>query len=195
MRSLSLHTSDGHALDADLAEASEPTAGVVVCHPHPLYGGNRFNPVVDAFFRALPAAGFTTIRFDFRAAHAGGVGERLDAMAALDELAEVPGPRFIVGYSFGAIVALTTADPRVTGIVAVAPPLTSPIDPPSPLVLVLMPRHDQVCPVDTASSVVGSWPNASFEVVEHADHFLVGHTAVVAERGVSWLTERVAASA
>ena len=73
----------------------------------------------------LPPAGFTTIRFDFRAAHDGGIAERLDVIAAVDAVADGGGPLFLAGYSFGAMVALATDDPRVTGIIAVAPPFTA----------------------------------------------------------------------
>ncbi|MCU1504374.1 MAG: hypothetical protein JWM12_3728 [Ilumatobacteraceae bacterium] len=194
MRSLSLHTSDGQQLAADIGERDGDALGaVVLCHPHPLHGGNRFNIVVDALFTALPFAGFTTIRFDFRAAHDGGVGERLDVVAALDAVDGAPGPRFVVGYSFGALVALTATDERVAGIVAVAPPLTPQLEPPQVPTLVLSPRHDQFCPAETAAPIVAAWPRAEFEVVEDADHFLAGRTVTVAERTVAWLDRQVTA--
>jgi alpha/beta superfamily hydrolase len=192
MRSLSLHTSDGQVLAGDLAEPDGvAVGGVVVCHPHPQYGGDRFNTVVDALFTALPRAGFTTVRFDFRSAYAEGIGERLDVVAALDALDDLAGPRFVAGYSFGAIVALTTHDPRVAAVVAVAPPLTADVAAPGAPTLVLSPRHDQFCPPDKAASIVGAWPAAELEPVEGADHFLVGQSAAVATRTVAWLGARL----
>ena len=190
MRSLTLQTSDGHLLGADITSADAPAKGVaVVCHPHPLYGGNRFNNVVDALFTALPAAGFTTIRFDFRAAHDHGVGERLDAVAAIDAVAD--GSQLVLaGYSFGALVALSTHDVRIGAVVAVAPPLSADTDPPTVPTLVLSPSHDQFCPADTAAAIVAGWPDATAEPIPSADHFLAGRTNVVAERTVAWLTAR-----
>jgi len=38
----------------------------VVCHPHPLYGGDMRNNVVDALVRALSETGVAAVRFDFR---------------------------------------------------------------------------------------------------------------------------------
>lgn len=193
-QTVQLTTADGCVLQADLAEPEGAAIGsVVVCHPHPLYGGNRFNPVVDAVFRALPAAGFRAIRFDFRAEHGHGVAETADVVAA-SYAVEVPGvPYFVVGYSFGAAVTLRTSDPRIAAIVAIAPPLPAmPVDPPSVPVLALVPRHDQYCPPDTAAPIIAGWPDASFEVVEGADHFLVGRTRAVAERTVTWLAARIA---
>lgn len=196
MRSLRLHTSDGHELAADVADPDgAPLGGVVVCHPHPRYGGDRFNPVIEALFAALPQAGFTTLRFDFRSAHAEGIGERLDVVAALDALDAlegIDGPRFVAGYSFGALVALTTIDPRIAALVAVAPPLAAAAArAPRVPTLVLAPRHDQFCPPDVASAIVGTWPGVELEAVEGADHFLVGRSAAVADRAAEWLTARL----
>jgi alpha/beta superfamily hydrolase len=193
---LMLHTTDGHELGADLAEALAPRRGVaVVCHPHPLYGGDRFNGVVDALFRALPGAGFTTIRFDFRAAHDHGVAERLDAVAAIDAVAD-GSPVVLAGYSFGALVALSTRDERIAAVVAVAPPLTAAVEPPAVPTLVLSPRDDQFCPAEAAGAIVAQWPTAAgdvtVEAIESSDHFLAGRTGAVAERTVAWLGERFA---
>jgi alpha/beta superfamily hydrolase len=199
-QTIRLRTADGCELTADLAEADGPVrGGVVVCHPHPLYGGNRHNPVVDAVFTALPAAGFRALRFDFRSVHdsdrfGGGVAESADVVAALDRLADDHPdlPLFLVGYSFGAALSLATLDGRVGAIVAIAPPLGAmPIERvPTVPVLVLSPRHDQYCPPDTAAPIVATWPRAELEPVESADHFLAGHTAAVARRAVTWLAGR-----
>jgi alpha/beta superfamily hydrolase len=193
VRPVTLETSDGHTLAGDVAHPDGlERAGVVICHPHPRYGGTRFNMVVEALFSRLPEAGFVTLRFDFRADHDGGIAERLDVVAALDALEqEVLGvPLFVAGYSFGAIVALTTVDPRIAGIVAIAPPLTSAVPAPEAPALLLTPQHDQFCPPETASAVVGDWPNVECQVVEGADHFLAGHTAFVAARTSDWLSHR-----
>ena len=126
-----LETSDGHRLAGDLSRPEgDAVGGVVVCHPHPLYGGNRFNPVVEAVFDALPHAGFAVIRFDFRSQHDNGNGERLDVVAALDALSDELGdavPLYAVGYSFGAMVTLTTDDPRIGARVVIAPPIVEPL--------------------------------------------------------------------
>ena len=189
MSSLTLRTSDGVRLAADTAEPpTEVRGGVVLCHPHPLYGGNRFHPVVDALFQALPAAGFRTVRFDFRAAHDNGVAERRDVVAGLDAVASADGPLFVVGYSFGAIVALTTDDPRIAGVVAIAPPLTSDAPAHAGPALVLTPRHDQFCPPERATAIVAAWPATTVDVVEGADHFLLGAASTVAQRSLAWLS-------
>ena len=66
--------------------------GVVVCHPHPLYGGDMENNVVITICQAMVARSVAALRFNFRGAggsggqFGGGVKERDDVTAALDYL-------------------------------------------------------------------------------------------------------------
>ena len=48
-----------------LPEGEGPFPGVVVCHPHPSYGGNMDSFVVIAVCRALCDAGIAGLRFNF----------------------------------------------------------------------------------------------------------------------------------
>lgn len=190
-------THDGAHLRADLALLDEAIAAAVLCHPHPQYGGDRFNPVIDALFEALPAAGITTVRFDFRPG--AGRGDDLepecsDATSALEEVVRRHPhlPTFVVGYSFGAAVVLGLDDSRIDAAVAVAPPLAMLPDElvPSFPTLVLVPERDQFTTPASARRIVGAWRNATTEVVASADHFLAGRTAAVAARTAQWLVAR-----
>ncbi len=189
---------------SDTEPEGDLTGSVAVCHPHPLYGGNRHNMVVDAVFRALPAAGFRALRFDFRAVHGGDTDSHADTdtdtspitdvVAAIDELTRRDGaaPVFVVGYSFGAVAGLRTADPRIAATVAIAPPLpVMPVEvPPAIPVYVLAPRHDQFASPQELVAVVAGWPHAELSTIDGADHFLAGHTADVATRTIEWLLAR-----
>ena len=64
----SIHTSDGVALEAEFAAPTDaPTrAAMVLCHPHPQYGGTMRSIVISALFEALPRAGVACLRFNFR---------------------------------------------------------------------------------------------------------------------------------
>jgi uncharacterized protein len=168
---------------------------MVVCHPHPLYGGNRFSIVVDTVFRGAPAHGYHSLRFDFRAAHDNGRGEQLDVIAAIDLLtARAPGlPVHLVGYSFGAVVALNVDDPRVASIVAIAPPLgtgptSSSIAPPSCPVLIMSPAHDQFCTPQQAQAVTRDWPLCEIFTIPMADHSLGGSTSALLAPIIDWLS-------
>lgn len=189
-----VETLDGIRLEADLGRPDHPAAAAVVCHPHPLYGGERTNAVVDAVFRHLLERNVAALRFDFRGVggsdghHGGGIDERLDVAAAVDTLGAVTdAPLWVIGYSFGAAVALDVAHPRADGWIAIAPPLAAmPADRvaatdhrPKHL---LVPAHDQYSPPPAIADVVSTWPATTVEVIDGADHFLNGHLSVVASR-------------
>src|SRR5881296_4551379 len=101
------------SLEARMALPDSPNAGIVICHPHPLYGGDMDNPVVVRVQEVCAELGLATLRFNFRGVggsggtHGGGVAEQDDARIALDVLAQATGevPLAIAGYSFGAWVA------------------------------------------------------------------------------------------
>jgi alpha/beta superfamily hydrolase len=200
IETVTLSTIDGVSVAADVATASvdRPVlGGVVLAHPHPLYGGDRFNPVVDTLFRALPEHGFHVIRFDFRGAgdsggeHDDGDSERLDVAAAVDFLAPFNDDIWLIGYSFGSIVAMNVVEPRVSGWIAIAPPLTEGTSvlagrDPRPKVL-LVPGHDQFCPPTPARERSREWPDTTVVEVDGTDHFLQGRLSSVVENAVGFL--------
>ncbi|HEX2171371.1 MAG TPA: alpha/beta fold hydrolase [Dehalococcoidia bacterium] len=114
-------------------EAGAAPGGVVVCHPHPSYGGEMSNPVVTTICHAVAAAGLATLRFNFRGTrcstgtHSGGRLEPDDVRAAIAFLMETTGLSSgrigVAGYSFGAMMALIAAatDERVAALATVSP--------------------------------------------------------------------------
>ena len=134
----------GPTLDAVLelpAEGAAPRGCVVVCHPHPLYGGDRESSVVRAIADGALAVGLAALRFDFRGVGAStgaydeGRGERDDARAALAAAAaqpEIDAPRIaLAGYSFGGSVAAgVVADATAAG--EAAPPALALVAAPLP---------------------------------------------------------------
>lgn len=185
-----LETSDGVDLEAELAsptpiDATPPAGVVVACHPHPLYGGSMHANVVDALFRALPSTGAAVVRFNFRGAgsssgtHDEGRRERLDVEAAVTAASErwPEAPLLLAGYSFGADVALTVADPTIGGWLAVAPPLR--IVDRSEMAALLDERpksmvtgtDDQFNPFVELAASVADLPNTTVTPAAGADHF------------------------
>lgn len=195
--SLTLHTTDGLTLAAEMVGSDDatPNALMVLCHPHPQYGGNMHATVIDELFRQLPAHGVACLRFNFRGVpgsqgeHDGGVGERLDVVAAIDALGDrwPEVPLTVGGWSFGADVSLAVAHPRHRGWFCVAPPLAvvrvadmvAPDD--SRPKMLAIPEHDQYNPPAKAKATTESWRNTSQWVVPHTDHFLAGGLARVTE--------------
>jgi len=192
---VTLRTADGLALEAEAFVPAEVRAAVVLCHPHPLHGGNMRSLVPSELFRLLPDRGWAVLRFNFRGversegSHGGGTDESQDVEAAIDWLAghSEDLPLVVAGWSFGADVSLRVTDPRVTGWVAIAPPLRI-VDPatmgastdPRPKLLIV-PEHDQFDPPDRVRTVTHDWVATRIEVVPGADHFLVGRTDLVAQ--------------
>jgi len=66
--------------------------GVIITHPHPLYGGDMYNNVVETIQNAYQKKGFTTLRFNFRGCgqstgrYDDGNGEQADLTAAFNYL-------------------------------------------------------------------------------------------------------------
>ena len=112
-----------------------PWPAVVMCHPHPLFGGNMDNNVVRAVTSALTERGFVTLRFNFRGVgnsegeHTEGKLEAHDALSALQIFKAWPGVDGnrvgVAGYSFGSRVVLETPGihKKSKAIVLISPPL------------------------------------------------------------------------
>jgi len=108
--------------------------GAVFAHPHPLHGGTLHNKVVYRCARALTAAGWETLRFNFRGVglsegrYDAGRGETEDFRAALDEVERQAGlPIVACGFSFGSAVALRAiaGDRRVAAYLGVGLPVAT----------------------------------------------------------------------
>lgn len=118
-----------------IQEAFSDKGGVILCHPHPQYGGEMRNRVIAVALGAVRQEGFATLRFNFRGvggsegSYGEGIGEKEDVRAAIEyldsKLNPSSGPILVFGYSFGAWVGMPVAmeEERVKGMVAVSPPL------------------------------------------------------------------------
>lgn len=165
--------------------AASPSRGVVITHPHPLYGGDMDNPVVIALRRAYLRRGFSTLRFNFRGVGASegrynnGTGERQDVSAALAFLAGRGVTAIaLAGYSFGAWVNAGVSS-GFEHMVMVSPPVAfMSFDPPAPiptLRLIVTGGRDDIAPAGMISTYKDQWnPTAAFEVLPDADHFYTG---------------------
>lgn len=197
-------TSDGVNLDADLSTptSSPPRACIAIAHPHPQYGGDRFNNVVEGLFKASQQAGYACIRYDFRGVglstgqFANGEGEKNDQKAALKYLADAfPGvPLISAGYSFGSLVALGSDYPGVVAFIGVAPPIREGVARPLAAddarpTLLLSPEEDQFAPAASLPAKVGDWKNTQIVEIPGADHFMAGRTAWVGEKAVKFIED------
>lgn len=198
---VTLDVRDGARLEARLAHPEPARAGLVICHPHPLYGGDMDNPVVIRTAEVAGTLGVATLRFNFRGVgastgqHGGGEAEVEDVKAARAALAErLPAGAAIglAGYSFGAAVTarMATEASDLPALALVAPPLGMYaldflVHAPRTTMLVAGTK-DQYCPED-ALRRLGERLGAEVEIIEGAEHFFFGKLYPLGEAVERWL--------
>ena len=176
--------------------------GAVLCHPHPLYGGEMHNNVVSALVDAFHTAGIMTLRFNFRGvgnsegAHDEGNAEVDDVKGAVTYLLSRQAvPTVVVaGYSFGSMVGLRAGadDPRVHKLIGVALPIgmrdaSFLLNAKKPKLLISG-DHDNYSPVPALQDLVAKLSEPkSLVIVDGADHFFGGLEGKVAKAAVEFL--------
>ncbi len=146
------------------------------------------NNIVAILCETAVGNGIAALRFNFRGvghsegAFDKGAGERRDAAAALNclrKLPEIDPARIaLAGYSFGAAVALSTADADIKAIIAVSPPTVSGMiaqtEVPCPLLFIAGDRDEYSNPDDLARFAKAAGPNAEVVILPGVDHFWWG---------------------
>jgi alpha/beta superfamily hydrolase len=167
-----------------LLEHTSDERGVVVTHPHPLYGGTMHNNVVKGVVRAYREKGYSTLRFNFRGVersegdHDNGVGEKEDVRFALKVL-EDSGIKSIdlAGYSFGAWINAKGLESfkQVERMIMVSPPVGlldfNALASNQKVRLVIAGSLDDIAPVMAIEEKMPIWnPEATLHVIDGADH-------------------------
>jgi alpha/beta superfamily hydrolase len=194
---------NGMALEGLLALPSYgASVGAVVCHPHPLYGGEMHNTVVTALARGLRSAGVATLRFNFRGVgesqgqHDEGRGEVDDVTAAVSFLLSQRTFETVVvaGYSFGAFVGMKAGaqDDRVHKLVGVALSVRSRdvsfLDGVTKPKLLVCGDRDDHAPLAQMQKLAGQLPKpCELVVLPRTDHFFVGNATMAADAAVRFL--------
>ncbi len=172
-----------------LLQKNSAAKGVVITHPHPLYGGNMRNNVVMAISQTYQKLGYSTLRFNFRGvgrsrgSYGDGISEQEDVRAAIAYLADLDIKQIdLAGYSFGAWVNgnLNCAGDGITNMVMVSPPVAfidfSSVSTCDCLKLVITGSRDDIAPAEMIRQTYQRWNAAAhFEVIDGADHFYGGY--------------------
>ncbi|MFP4348600.1 MAG: alpha/beta hydrolase [Thermodesulfobacteriota bacterium] len=162
--------------------------GAVITHPHPLYGGDMANSVVEAAARVLQNSGFATLRFNFRGVGASqgryenGIGEREDVRAALGYLRDRGVSKTdLYGYSFGAWVNahLDCQRDRIDRMVMISPPVNfiafDEVGPLPCLGSAVVGDADEFADTDRVRSLLNRCnPKARMNIIHDTDHFYSG---------------------
>ena len=189
-----------------LPEGTGRFPGVVLCHPHPRYGGDMYNVIVASLADRLCAAGIAALRFNFRGVDLsegefdGGAGEIQDAAEAMNFLSlrdEVDASRIgIAGYSFGAAIALAAASQNsiAQAIVSIACPsrVFNEISARELLLpkLLILGEHDHDFPMQQFRFMARRYTEPkSIEIIRGADHFFGGHVSEVTALATDFFSE------
>jgi uncharacterized protein len=193
---------------------------VLICHPHPLYGGSMHSPVPLALAKTLSDEVSDRVawaRFDFRGVggsegtYDDGRGEVEDALAVMDELRRVApdAALSVCGHSFGSWVGLLAA----TTPTQAPPGAASAVDAAVDRVLLLAPSvrfesrkggplrrpprstifvgdRDEFCDVDEARALADEL-GADLRVFEGFDHHFLKSRRAMAEAALPVIVPEV----
>ena len=216
LRSLDLAGPAGR-LEAVVNEGS-PAApfAALVCHPHPLGGGNLHNKVVYHTMKVLnePRWGFNfpVLRFNFRGAGTSegihdGEAESGDVLAALHWLQnEFNRPIILAGFSFGAAMAIAAcssnwqSSPGIRALVALGLPAQngnrsyqySSLEHLAVPKIFLSGDHDEFASTQQLTKIVAAAADPKkLALIQGSDHFFTGHLSAMQQQLAAWLKEQL----
>ena len=199
-------TIPGHCgqLEGQLLYRSEDAAGtgLIICPPHPLLAGNLENNVVKAVAKTM-AASMPVLLFNYPAVgkstsprpdlplfeYWNALDQRNDYGTIAEEVSKVVAwstgyfDRFhLVGYSFGAFMALAVITPQALSYTAIAPPMAACDF--TALQTLSVPIHLITAENDSllaAPSLLPEQKNITQTVIKGADHFFLKREEEIAE--------------
>jgi len=176
--------------------AEERPATIIICHPHPLFGGTMHNKVVTILERSMRELGLRTVRFNFRGVGASegefddGYGETDDLFAVAEWVRRTrpDDALWLGGFSFGAYIATRAAlNLDVGQLICIAPPVDKyafdALHHPECPWLIIQGDEDELVSVDA----VATWANdlrppPELLIMKEADHFF--HRRIMDLRGL-----------
>lgn len=176
-----------YTIEGLLCRQSDEKAAIIT-HPHPLYGGDMYNYVVESVKKTYQDRGYTTLRFNFRGVGASqgnfddGKGEKIDLLSAATYLKKL-GTKYIdlAGYSFGAWIAAQVAsiDDHFQKVILISPPVSfidfQNISSIPNLILVVVGSNDEYASSVLIRKLLPDWNRTTrLEIIEGADHFFQG---------------------
>ncbi|MFX0187468.1 MAG: alpha/beta hydrolase [Candidatus Hodarchaeota archaeon] len=199
---------NGIKLEAEYFQSnSDKTSAVLICHPHPQFGGNMLNNVVSGVFCELIKKDISCLRFNFRAVgrssgeHTSGRGELSDVKACIDFLINKKDNKkiFICGYSYGAAIGCSAINysEKIIGFAAISFPWDfvgskyqklSQTDKPK---LFLQGDRDDIARYDRFEAHYKTYQDPKeYKIVKGADHFYGGYEDQVAAEVVHFYSSR-----
>jgi alpha/beta superfamily hydrolase len=187
-----------------LMDGAPGKEAVVVTHPHPVYGGQMHNNVVESLVRVYRRQGYGTLRFNFRGVgqsegtYDNGDGEQDDVRAALEYLYGMGKISIdLAGYSFGAWVNARGLNSfsHVKRLIMISPPVNfmdfSFLEYNPMIRLVITGSDDVLAPSAIIEKMLQVWnPEAEFNIIQGADHFYWGKSGEIESAVESFLDNK-----
>ncbi len=162
---------------------------VIITHPHPLYGGDMYNSVVETICSVYQGLSYTTLRFNFRGvgnsqgSHDNGKGEQEDVKSAIAFLHNSGFKQIdLAGYSYGAWILALVSIKLVSrnDLVLVSPPIDfidfQNVKKLTQLKYVIAGSNDNFADAGKLKKTVNGWnSDCKFELINGSDHFFSGH--------------------
>ena len=167
-------------------DGSKPIA--ILCHPHSLHGGSMNNKVVHMLADTLSDMGLLSVSFNFRGVGKSkgsfdhGVGETDDMLAVVEWFRRRyhQAPIWLVGFSFGAYVALRGhTQAEADRLLLVAPPVgmfdfDGIPDVEIPWMVIQGGKDEIIEPGKVSNWVQGQKQHPEYHWMAEADHFFHG---------------------
>lgn len=175
-------------LEVGYSQVALPTNQLLVCHPHPQYGGTMYNKVITTVVRLGQKKCMHTCRFNYRGVgesegvYDNATGEVEDSLAVANwflgqsNLANL----WLVGFSFGAYIAYQAANRLpVKGLILIAPAITrmdyNKVKEPSIPTWVIHGQEDELIATDKVLEWSQGIRNCrETYIIPHASHFFHG---------------------
>jgi alpha/beta superfamily hydrolase len=178
---------------------------VIVCHPHPLYGGDMMNNVVTAICRELINKSIAAFRFNFRGVgnsqgnFGGGIAEQEDIKAALDYVLSGQIINIdkigLAGYSFGGGVTLPVAiqNEQIKILALISPALDDSgwekLTKDSKPKYVVFGENDTVIPLEGFKRYMKISEPGQYRLITGTDHFWWGYEKELANDVVKFFVD------
>ena len=185
-------------LEAEYYQSTtDKLSAVIICHPHPQFGGNFSNNVVIGVHHKFISNDISSLRFNFRAVgrstgtHTSGRGELTDVKACIDFLINDKNIErvFICGYSYGAAIGCSAVNysEKIVGYAAISLPwdLLGPkykkLSQSNKPKLFIQGDRDDVAHFSNFENHYSSYENPKeFVIIKGADHFYRGYEEQIA---------------
>ena len=182
-------------LDVDYHPASALNQTcVLLSHPHPLYGGNKKNKIIDQLYLKSIALGFSVLRYNMRGVRPSegcfdkGVGETQDLMGLVQWLVDQGHPSnqiILMGYSFGSWISARVSQTLHLPVMMIAPPfsvLSFPILSHDQSKFLVLAGRDEFSTAEKNQLYFDSMNNPKQQIqLKDSDHFFIGSTMKLIE--------------